>query len=165
MAPTTPVFDLKEHLKRVLAAEGYEVEDLRYLRHDLHGLPDVRGPRFSHAGGAGPGRPRHFCLHDRYGDGHGANKVKGIRAALATNPEESSLTRSTTTPTCWPSVSGNTKPEEATRWRAFSLNTGFESGGRHERRVDKMMALEREDDAGTQAGAGPPDAARKGEQG
>jgi len=30
-----------------------------------------------------------------------ANKVKGIRAALATNPEEVALTASTTTPTCW----------------------------------------------------------------
>jgi len=85
-----------------------------------------------------------------------ANKVRGIRAALATNPEEVALTRKHNNANVLAFSERYTKPEEADEMARIFLNTDFESGGRHERRVNKMMALEREDDAG--------DTAQKGEQ-
>ena len=83
-----------------------------------------------------------------------ANKVKGIRAALATNPEEVGLTRKHNDANVLALSERYTKPEEADEMVRIFLNTQFESGGRHERRVNKMMALEREDPAGAGA-AGP----------
>jgi len=77
-----------------------------------------------------------------------ANKVKGIRAALGTNPEEVSLTRRHNNANVLAFSQRYTKPEEADEMARIFLSTDFESGGRHERRVNKVMALEREGDGG-----------------
>jgi ribose 5-phosphate isomerase B len=75
-----------------------------------------------------------------------ANKVKGIRAALAVNPDEVMLTRKHNNANILTFSSRYTTPEEADAMAKIFLDTEFESGGRHERRVDKMMALEYEDE-------------------
>jgi ribose 5-phosphate isomerase B len=76
-----------------------------------------------------------------------ANKVKGVRAALAVNPDEVLLTRKHNDANILAFSSRYTKPEDAEAMAQIFLDTEFESGGRHERRVNKMMALEDESSA------------------
>ena len=69
-----------------------------------------------------------------------ANKVKGIRCGLCSDPLSASLTRrhNNTNMLAWAPVSlQNLALEIVDVW----LTTEFE-GGRHQRRIDKIMALE-----------------------
>jgi ribose 5-phosphate isomerase B len=146
-------FELKEHLKRVLAAGGYEVDDLGTHDTASTDYPDYAA-KVSHAVVRGQADRGILVCMTGMGMAMAANKVKGIRAALATNPEEVALTRKHNDANVLAFSERYTQPEQADEMARIFLSTGFESGGRHERRVDKMMALEREDDAGAAAPKG-----------
>ena len=73
-----------------------------------------------------------------------ANKIHGIRAALATNLEEVGYTRKHNNANVLALSARYTTPAEADEMLKVFLGTGFEGGERHERRVNKIMALERE---------------------
>lgn len=148
-------FELKEHLKRVLAADGYDVEDLGTHDTASTDYPDYAAKVAREVVQGKADRGILVCMTGM-GMTMAANKVRGIRAALATNPEEVALTRKHNNANVLAFSERYTKPEEADEMARIFLNTDFESGGRHERRVNKMMALEREDDAG--------DTAQEGEQ-
>ena len=146
-------FELKEHLKRVLATGGYEVDDLGTHDTASTDYPDYAAAVAHEVMQGKADRGILVCMTGM-GMTMAANKVKGIRAALATNPEEVALTRKHNDANVLAFSQRYTKPEEADEMARIFLNTGFESGGRHERRVDKIMALEREDDAGAAAQKG-----------
>ncbi len=156
-------FELKEHLKGVLAADGHSVEDLG--THDMVSTdyPDYAAA-VSHEVVQGKADRGILVCMTGMGMAMAANKVKGIRAALATNPEEVGLTRKHNDANVLALSERYTKPEEADEMVRIFLNTQFESDGRHERRVNKMMALEREDPAGAGAAEGTKDSAQKGAQ-
>ncbi len=70
-----------------------------------------------------------------------ANKVHGIRAALGVNPDEVQLTRAHNNAnvlTLGSKYTGEAAAQELVR---LFLETPFE-GGRHQRRVDKIAAME-----------------------
>ena len=72
-----------------------------------------------------------------------ANKVKGIRCALCADTVSARLTREHNDANMLALGGGFVGPNLAERIVDVFLTTEFE-GGRHQRRVDKVMALEKE---------------------
>ena len=72
-----------------------------------------------------------------------ANKVKGIRCALCGDSYSAEMTRRHNDANMMAIGAGFTGKNMAERMVEVFLTTEFE-GGRHERRVNKMMALEQE---------------------
>jgi len=73
-----------------------------------------------------------------------ANKIHGVRAALAVNADEVQLTRRHNDANVLALSAKYTDAGTANEFVKLFLETAFESGGRHERRVMKIMQLERE---------------------
>jgi ribose 5-phosphate isomerase B len=71
-----------------------------------------------------------------------ANKIPGIRAALAANEESVELTRRHNDANMLAIGAKFTSPEQAERYVSLFVNTAFE-GGRHAQRVAKIAAIER----------------------
>jgi ribose 5-phosphate isomerase B len=139
-------FELKRHLKDELAAQGHEVTDLGTNSLAACDYPDYAA-RVAHEVVEGRADRGILVCTTGMGMTMAANKVKGVRAALAVNPDEVLLTRKHNDANILAFSSRYTKPEEAEAMAQIFLDTEFESGGRHERRVNKMMALEDESSA------------------
>ena len=137
-------FELKRHLKDALTAQGHEVTDLGTNGPESCDYPDYAA-RVAHEVVQGRAERGILVCTTGMGMTMAANKVKGARAALAVNPDEVMLTRKHNDANILAFSSRYTKPDEADAMAKIFLDTEFESGGRHERRVDKMMALEHED--------------------
>jgi len=75
-----------------------------------------------------------------------ANKVHGIRAAKVDTEYEAEMSREHNDANVLALGARIVKPEEAVRIVDKWLATQF-AGGRHERRVEKIAALEKEEDA------------------
>ncbi len=71
-----------------------------------------------------------------------ANKVPGVRAALAVNPEEVQLTRQHNDANVLALGAKYTGAADANQYVKLFLETPFE-GGRHQRRVDKISQIEK----------------------
>lgn len=136
-------FELKQHLTAALTAQGQDVLDLGTNGPESCDYPDFAAKVAHEVAQGRAGRGVLVCTTGM-GMLMAANKVKGIRAALAVNPEEVQLTRQHNDANILAFGSRYTKPEEADEMLRIFLDTEFESGGRHERRVNKMMALEQE---------------------
>src|SRR3974377_2328702 len=134
-------FELKEHLKRSMAAEGHSVEDLGTYDTASTDYPDYAAKVAYEVAQGKADRGILVCMTGM-GMAMAANKVKGVRAALATNLEEVGLTRKHNNANVLTFSQRYTKPEDADEMTRIFLSTDFESGGRHERRVNKVMALE-----------------------
>jgi ribose 5-phosphate isomerase B len=72
-----------------------------------------------------------------------ANKIHGVRAALAVNPDEVQLTRRHNDANVLALGANYTDAKTANQFVKLFLETEFERGGRHERRVHKIIELER----------------------
>lgn len=70
-----------------------------------------------------------------------ANKIKGIRSALCTSIEMAEKSRVHNNANILSLGSRQTSWEEAKEMVKIFLNTKFESGGRHERRVNQIHTL------------------------
>ncbi len=136
-------FELKQHLRAALAAQGHDVKDLGANGPESCDYPDYAA-RVAHEVAQGRVERGILVCTTGMGMAMAANKVKGIRAALAVNPDAVLLTRQHNDANILAVSSRYTKPEEADEMMRIFLNTNFECGGRHERRVKKMMALEHE---------------------
>jgi ribose 5-phosphate isomerase B len=133
--------DLKESLKKWLIENNYEVIDYGTNSKDSCDYPDF-------------GRPACEAVRDKKVDrgivicttGIGmsivANKVKGIRCALVSNTEGASLTRRHNDSNVLALGAKFTSDELAQEITKIWLETEFE-GGRHQRRVDKIMEIEK----------------------
>lgn len=135
-------FDLKQHLVALLTAEGHEVSD-----HGTHSTESCDYPPFC----AAVGRAVRDGAADLGivlgGSGQGeqlaANKVRGVRAALCNDLYTARMARAhndANVLSMGARVVGMGLAEEIL---ATFLSTPFE-GGRHQRRVEQLMALEEE---------------------
>jgi ribose 5-phosphate isomerase B len=134
-------FELKRHLADALTARGHEVTDLGTNSLESCDYPDYAA-RVAYEVVQGRADRGMLVCATGMGMTMAANKVKGIRAALAVNPDEVLLTRQHNDANILAFSARYTKPEEAEAMARIFLSTKFESGGRHQRRVNKMMALE-----------------------
>ncbi len=134
-------FELKEKIRKLLADQGIEVADEGTHSAESVDYPDYARKVAEAVAGNGTQRGILVC-----GSGIGmamaANKVHGIRAAHVTSEQEARMSREHNDANVL--TLGARVLDEATALRIVQtfLNTQFE-GGRHQRRVDKIAALER----------------------
>ncbi len=130
-------FEAKEEVKRQLAGLGHEVVDMGAADTRSSDYPDY-ARRVGRAVAEGAAERGILACGTGIGVCIAANKVKGVRAALAYSAETAALSRrhNDSNVLC---VGGRTMDSElrAQIVKAW-LETPFEGGGRHSRRVAKI---------------------------
>ncbi len=134
-------FALKESLKRKLVEWGHEVTDCGTGGDEAVDYPDFASAVAREVSGGRSDRGVLVCTTG-VGMSIAANKVPGIRAALAVNLDEVFLTRSHNDANILTLGSRYTNEGEAEKLLDVFLTTPF-VGGRHARRVEKITALEK----------------------
>lgn len=136
-------FDLKQKVAAHLSAKGYEVVDFGTHSKDSCDYPDFAGPA-ARAVASGASEKGILLCTTGIGVSITANKVKGIRCALLSDLLSAELTRlhnDTNMMAVGAGVVGeNLALAIVDKW----LTTPFSGEARHQRRIDKMMALEQE---------------------
>jgi ribose 5-phosphate isomerase B len=133
-------FALKEQLRDKLRAEGHEVVDLGTSSTESTDYPDFAAA-VGHAVRDGAAEKGLLVCSSGVGMSIAANKIKGIRAALGTNTDEVSYVRRHNDANILAIGQKYTEPALAEAMVDVFLTTEFE-GGRHQRRLDKITALE-----------------------
>ena len=131
---------LKEHLKTYLEGKGIPCRDFGTHTADSCDYPDFVAPA-ARAVAAGECERGIVLCTTGIGASMAANKVKGIRCALCHEAYSAEMTRRHNDANMLAIGAGVTGPNLAERIVDAFLNTQFE-GGRHQRRIDKVMALE-----------------------
>ena len=133
-------FDLKEDIKAFLSGEGHEVED-----YGCYGKESCDYPEFAEAAAraVAEGKCERGIVICTTGIGISisANKVKGVRCALCSDPWSAEMTRRHNDANVLALGAGVVGPLLARQIVTAFLSHDFE-GGRHQRRVDKMMDIE-----------------------
>ena len=133
-------YELKEHIKGVLEKLGHTYEDFGCHSKESCDYPDFGAAAARAVAEGRCDRGLVFCTTG-IGISIAANKVAGIRCAHCTDPLSAEMTRRHNDANVLALGAGITGPNLAKRMVEVFLNTDFE-GGRHARRVDKIMALE-----------------------
>ncbi len=134
-------FALKEDLRAWLTEQGHEIEDFGCHSTESCDYPDFAGPA-AKAVAAGQCQLGIVICTTGIGVSICANKVDGVRCALCSEPWSAEMTRRHNDTNVLAMGAGVVGPNLARQIVTNFLNTEFE-GGRHQRRVDKMMALEK----------------------
>ena len=136
-------FDLKERLKAWAAAQGHEVVDF-----GTDGTASVDYPDFARLVGHEVAQHHADLGVLVCGSGIGmaiaANKVEGIRAANVSSEYEAQMSREHNNANVLALGARILNPEQALGIVDKWLATQF-AGGRHERRVEKIAQIEREE--------------------
>ena len=136
-------YALKETIKKHLQEKGYECKDFGTFSEESCDYPDFGAPA-ARAVASGECEKGIVMCTTGIGISISANKVKGVRCALLHDPVSARLTRQHNDTNMMALGAGFVGPMLAKEIVDIWLDTEFE-GGRHQRRVDKMMALEQED--------------------
>ena len=135
-------FPLKQHVKEYLDSHGLDYVDYGCADTTSCDYP-VYAKAAAEAVASGKCERGIVICTTGVGISIAANKVKGIRCALCTDPYVAEMTRRHNDANMMAIGAGFTGKNMAERMVEVFLTTEFE-GGRHERRVNKMMALEQE---------------------
>ena len=133
-------YELKEYLKGVLEKLGHEYEDFGCYSLESCDYPEF-GAAAAKAVSEGKCEKGIVVCTTGIGISITANKIKGIRCAHCADSLEAELTCRHNNANMLAIGAGFTGKNMAERMVEVFLSTEFE-GGRHERRVNKMMALE-----------------------
>ncbi len=133
-------FDLKEDLRAWLTGQGHEVVDFGCHGKESCDYPDFAGPAARAAASGECERGIVICTTG-IGVSMTANKVKGVRCALCADPWSAEMTRRHNDANVLAIGAGVTGPLLARQIVTAFLTHEFE-GGRHQRRVDKVMSSE-----------------------
>lgn len=133
-------YALKETLKKHLEARGLEYKDFGTYSLDSCDYPDYAAPAAKAVASGECDRGIVLCTTG-IGVSITANKVKGIRCALLSDIMSARLTRQHNDTNMMAIGAGVVGEKLALEIVDTWLDTEFE-GGRHQRRVDKIMALE-----------------------
>ena len=133
-------FEEKEKVKRTLDDLGIEYEDMGTMTSESVDYPDY-AQKVAESVSSGKYEQGLLVCGSGTGMAIAANKVKGVRAAVAWSPEIASLARQHNDANVL-SLPARflTESQSAEIVKAF-FESDFE-GGRHERRVDKIKGLE-----------------------
>ena len=132
---------LKEHIKAYLAAKGITCEDFGTNSTDSCDYPDFARPAAEAVANGQCEKGIVICTTG-IGVSITANKVKGIRCALCTDTLTAEMTRRHNDANVLAMGAGIVGPMLAERIVDTFLSTEFE-GGRHARRVAKLMEIEK----------------------
>ena len=133
---------LKEHVKKYLTDKGHEIVDCGCNSLDSCDYPQF-GAAAAKAVAAGECERGIVICTTGIGISITANKVRGIRCALCSEPLSAEMTRKHNNANVLAMGAGMTGPNMAERIVDTFLATEFE-GGRHQRRVDGITAVEAE---------------------
>ena len=133
-------YDLKEQVKTWLQEMGHEVEDFGCHGKESCDYPDF-GAAAARAVASGACEKGVVICTTGIGISITANKVRGVRCALCSDPWSAEMTRRHNDANMLAMGAGVVGPQLARQILEAFLTHDFE-GGRHQRRVDKMMALE-----------------------
>ena len=133
-------YALKEHIKTYLAAKGIECQDFGTHSTESCDYP-VFGRAAAEAVASGQCEKGIVICTTGIGISITANKVKGIRCALCGDPLSAELTRRHNNANMLAMGAGIIGPNLAERIVDAFLTAQFE-GGRHERRVNLITAME-----------------------
>ena len=133
-------FALKEKLKEHLTARGLEYKDFGTYSLDSCDYPDF-GAAAARAVASGECDRGIVMCTTGIGISISANKIKGIRCALLSDKMSARLTREHNDTNMMALGAAVVGEKLALEIVDVGLDTAFE-GGRHQRRVDKIMALE-----------------------
>jgi ribose 5-phosphate isomerase B len=143
-------FELKEAVKRLLAGQGIEVDD-----RGTYSTESVDYPDFARAVGEQVARRQADFGILVCGTGIGmsmsANKVPGVRAAKTDTEYEAEMARAHNDANVLCLGARVTDAATAEKLLHKFLETRFE-GGRHQRRVDKIMDIEHKHSLATDSG-------------
>lgn len=133
-------FEEKEKVKRTLDELGIEYDDMGTMTPESVDYPDY-AQKVAESVSSGKYEQGLLVCGSGTGMAIAANKVKGVRAAVAWSPEIASLARQHNDANVL-SIPARflTESQSAEIVKAF-FESDFE-GGRHERRVDKIKGLE-----------------------
>jgi ribose 5-phosphate isomerase B len=135
-------FALKAHLRELLSSDGYDVVDV-----GPDGEETVDYPRYAGDAARLVGRGEADAGIVVCGSGVGvsiaANKVAGVRAVNAHDPQEAEMSRRHNDANVLALAGGRLDPSQAGAIVRSFLATDFE-GGRHARRVEQISEIERE---------------------
>ena len=136
-------FDEKEKVKRTLDELGIQYEDFGTTSSDSVDYPDFARKV---AEGVSSGQFEQGLLVCGSGTGMAiaANKVKGVRAAVAWSPEIAALARQHNDANVL-SLPARFVPEDQAAEIVKAFFAADFEGGRHERRVEKIREIESED--------------------
>ena len=133
-------YKLKEEIKPYIESLGHTVTDLGTYSEDSVDYPDYAAPCARAVVSGEADRGIVIC-----GTGIGisiaANKIKGVRCGLCTDPVMARLTREHNDANMLAMGAGIIGPNLAKKITEVFLTTEFE-GGRHERRVGLLDAIE-----------------------
>ena len=136
-------FELKEKIRELLREQGIEVSDEGTHSAESVDYPDYARKVAEAVAGDGSLRGILVC-----GSGIGmamaANKVHGVRAAHVTSEQEARMSREHNDANVLTLGARFLDDDTAQRIVQTFLNTRFD-GGRHQRRVEKIAAIEREE--------------------
>ncbi len=133
-------YPLKEFLKSWLEEQGHTVVDCGTHSTDSCDYPDFGAAAAREVAEGRCERGIVICTTG-IGISIAANKVKGIRCALCSDPLSAEMTRRHNDANMLAMGAGMIGKNMAQRITEVFLTTGFE-GGRHQRRVERISALE-----------------------
>ena len=133
-------YALKELVKKHLQNRGLEVKDFGTYSKDSCDYPDFAGPAAQAVASGECDRGIVLCTTG-IGVSITANKIKGIRCALLSDLMSARLTRQHNDTNMMAMGAGVVGEMLALEIVDTWLDTEFQ-GGRHQRRIDKMMAYE-----------------------
>lgn len=134
-------FEAKEELKPLLNELGIEVEDLGTMSGDSVDYPDY-AKKVAEAVVHGEVNQGLLVCGSGIGMTISANKIDGIRAALAWNEETARLAREHNDANVLAIGSRTTPKEDIPKIVRAWFEAKF-AGGRHERRIEKITELEK----------------------
>jgi ribose 5-phosphate isomerase B len=135
-------FALKDQVRDALRQAGHEVIDAGTNSTESTDYPDYAAV-VAHQVVSGAADRGVLVCSTGVGMSIAANKIDGIRAALAVNPDEVRLTRAHNDANIITLGARYTDPPAASEMVRVFLETPFE-GGRHARRIGKIAELEKE---------------------
>ncbi|MBO0725437.1 MAG: ribose 5-phosphate isomerase B [Blastocatellia bacterium] len=135
-------FDGKEAVKKTLEEMGVQYEDLGTCSLDSVDYPDY-AERVARRVASGEAEGGILLCGSGIGMEIAANKINGVRAALAWNEETAELARRHNDANVVAVGVRTTHRETIVRIIRAFLTTDFE-GGRHQRRIEKIKKLEEE---------------------
>ena len=133
-------YQLKEAVREYLESRGIEVLDLGTYSEESVDYPAF-GKECGEAVVSGKADRGIVCCGTGIGISIAANKVKGVRCALCTDVHMAEMSRKHNDANMLAIGAGFTGKNLAERMVEVFLSTDFE-GGRHERRVNKLNAIQ-----------------------
>jgi ribose 5-phosphate isomerase B len=135
-------YELKNHLVEWLKAQGHEPTDCGPLVYDAEDDYPVFCLRAAERAAADDTSLGIVIGGSGNGEAIAANKVKGVRAALAWSEQTARLAREHNNANVVSVGARMHTEQEATRFVEVFLSTPFSAAERHERRIDMLTAYE-----------------------